>query len=290
MATAPIALDLAPAAAADLALVLTAVGVSHEVRRGSAGTEIWVAEQDLSRAIAELRRYLRENPAPPPAPPPPPRHPHAAWGALAYATVLMATSAAVLYGFADRNWVARGVLDAGLLRQGEWWRVFTALTLHADAKHLLANLLFGVLFAYPAAQFLGVGVAWLAIVLCGGIAYALDALLSPATHTVLGASTAVFVALGLASAFAWQRRGRAGVTRMQRAAPLVAGLALLAYTGAGGERTDLLAHVLGFATGALGGLALSRVSLPPPGSGRLQPWCAAVAAAILASSWAVALR
>ena len=45
--------------------------------------------------------------------------------------------------------------------RGEWWRAFTALTLHADAGHLMANLLFGVLFAYPAAQLVGVGVAWL---------------------------------------------------------------------------------------------------------------------------------
>ncbi len=289
MPTRPIALDLTEQAAAELGLVLTAVGVHHELQRGDAGAEIWVDEADWARAVAELRGYLGEKRRVPPPPRALPRHRHAAWGAVAYAFALMSVSAAALYGFAGRNWVGRGVLETDLLLRGEWWRAFTALTLHADAAHLFANLLFGVLFAYPAAQLLGVGVAWLAIVLGGGLAYALDALLAPSGHSVLGASTAVFVALGLVSSFSWRRRAWAALTRMQRAAPLVAGVALLAFTGAGGERTDLLAHLLGFAVGGLAGLALAHVPLPAPGDDRPQWWAATTAVAILCVSWAVAL-
>jgi len=285
----PLALDLTQTAAAEFALVLTAVGIRHELRTGDAGAEIWVDDQERPRAVDELRRYFGENRHLPPPPRPLPRHPHAAWGAAAYAVTLMSVSAAALYGLAGRNWVGRGVLEADLLLRGEWWRAFTALTLHADAGHLFANLLFGVLFAYPAAQLVGVGVAWLAIVLGGGLAYALDALIAPSGHSVLGASTAVFVALGLVSSFSWRRRTSIALTRMQRAAPLVAGIALLAFTGAGGERTDLLAHLLGFAVGALSGLVLARLPLPAPGDDRPQHWAAAMAAAVLFASWAMAL-
>ena len=126
-------------------------------------------------------------------------------------------------------------------------------------------------------------------VLGGGLAYALDAWLSPAGHSVLGASTAVFVALGLASAFTWRRRAWSVLTRMQRAAPLVAGVALLAFTGAGGERTDLLAHLFGFAVGAIAGSALSLIRLPAPGDDRPQWWAAGVAAMVLCAAWAMAL-
>lgn len=285
----PLALDLTEQAAAEIALVLAAVGIVHELQRGDAGTEIWVDDRDHARAVEELRRYLGENPRPPAPPRALPRYPHAGWGAVAYALVLMSVSAAALYGFAGRNWVSRGVLETDLLLRGEWWRAFTALTLHGDAAHLFANLLFGVLFAYPAAQLLGVGVAWLAIVLGAGLAYALDAVLSPPGHSVLGASTAVFVALGLASSFSWRRRAWAALTRMQRAAPLVAGLALLAFTGAGGERTDLLAHLLGFAVGVVSGAVLSHTTLPRPQDGRPQGWAAAAATGILVLAWARAL-
>lgn len=285
----PLALDLSEQAAAELGLVLTAVGIHYELQRGDAGTEIWVDEPDRPRAASELHRYLGENRRVAPPQRALPRHPHAAWGAAAYAATLMSVSAAALYGFGARNWTARGVLEADLFMRGEWWRAFTALTLHADAAHLFANLLFGVVFAYPAAQLLGVGVAWLAILLCSGLAYALDAWLAPSGHSVLGASTAVFVALGLASSFSWRWRTSAALTRMQRAAPLVAGVALLAFTGAGGERTDLLAHLLGFATGTLAGPVLARLPLPAPGHSRPQWWAGAVTAAILGLSWGMAL-
>lgn len=289
LAASPLALDLTEQAAAEFALLLAAVGIAHELRSGDAGTEIWVDEHERPRAVAELRRYCGENRRLLPPPRPLPTHPHAAWGAAAYAVTLMGVSAAALYGLAGRNWVSRGVLEADLLLRGEWWRAFTALTLHADAGHLFANLLFGVLFAYPAAQLVGVGVAWLAIVLGGGLAYALDAWLAPSGHSVLGASTAVFVALGLASSFAWRRRAWVALSRMQRAAPLIAGVALLAFTGAGGERTDLLAHLLGFAVGVLAGLTLSRIRLPAPGNDRPQWLAAAAASIILCASWAMAL-
>lgn len=285
----PLALDLSEQAAAELGLVLTAVGIRHELNDGAAGSELWVDERDWARAATELRDYLGEKHRAPRPPRALPRYPHAAWGAVVYAATLMSVSAAALYGFGGRSWTARGVLDADLFLRGEWWRVFTALTLHADAGHLFANLFFGVLFAYPAAQLLGVGVAWLAIVICGGFAYAVDAWLAPSGHSVLGASTAVFVALGLASAYSWRWRTSAALTRMQRAAPLVAGVALLAFTGAGGERTDLLAHLLGFSTGVLAGLALARLPLPAAGENRPQWWAAATAAGTLGLSWGVAL-
>jgi rhomboid protease GluP len=275
--------------ARDWSLVLHAVGVRHELLSTASGGELWIAPEDHARAAREIERYLRENHGQPVAPVSWPKYRHALWGVMSYAAVLIAVTAAALYRVGGRNWVSRGVLEIGLIDRGEWWRAFTALTLHADLEHLLANLAFGVLFAYPASQFVGVGVAWLAIVLAAGAANAIDMILHPPTHSVLGASTAVFAALGLASAFSWRRRASALLTWMQRASPLVAGVALLAFTGVGGERTDVLAHVLGFLTGVGAGYALAHAPLPAPGRGRPQWLAAAATLVLLATAWGAAL-
>ena len=285
----PVAVGLPPHVAADWALVLAAVGIVHEVRSAAGGDELWVDEDRLEAARRELSRYLHENRPPPEARLAWPRYPHSLAGIVAYAVVLLAVTGAALERAGGANWVNLGVLDAGFAARGEWWRPVTALTLHADLPHLLANLAFGALFAWPAGQILGPGIAWLLIVLGAAGAYALDALLHPPTHSLLGASTAVFTALGLTAAVAWRRRATHRVTPMQRAAPLIAGVALLAFTGMGGERTDVLAHVLGFAAGAaIGALG---AGLPWPAPGRRGPqWAAGAAAlALVAAAWAAAL-
>ena len=152
----------------------------------------------------------------------------------------------------------------------------TALTLHADLPHLLSNLVFGALFGYPAARLFGPGVAWFLILAGAGLAYGIDALLHPPQHYLLGASTAVFTALGLIAAYGWRRHLRDWTPWMRNASPLLAGLALLAFTGTGGENTDILAHFAGFAVGtALGALCAGcrcRRRAGPASSGRGARW------------------
>ena len=57
-----------------------------------------------------------------------------------------------------REFVERGVADDVAIRHGEWWRTFTALTLHGNTEHLVANLSLAVfVFAFVLWRF-GVGV------------------------------------------------------------------------------------------------------------------------------------
>ncbi len=167
--------------------------------------------------------------------------------------------------------------------------MLTALTLHGDLLHLLSNLAFGALFGYPAARLFGPGVAWLLVLVGGGVAYGLDALLHPPQHFLLGASTAVFTALGLIAAYGWRRHMRNWSPWMRRTAPLIGGVALLAFTGTGGENTDVLAHLAGFVVGCAMGALAARVRLPAPGRSGVQ-WAAGLAAvALLAIAWGFAL-
>jgi rhomboid protease GluP len=284
-----LAAGLSVAAARDRALVLEAIGISCSLRTTVTGHELWVATEDEPRARAEIDRFLEENPRRSPPPTALPVYRHALWGVSGYALVLILVMAAALYRVADRSWVSRGILETGSLAGSDWWRVFTALTLHADLGHLLANLAFGILFAYPASQLVGVGVAWLAIVLGAGAANAVDILLHPPGHTALGASTAVFVALGLTSAFSWRRRATGLLTPMQRAAPLVAGIALLAFTGSAGEQTDVQAHLAGFVIGLGVGTALAHLRLPAPGRPAPQWLAGGLALTALLVAWIAAL-
>jgi MYXO-CTERM domain-containing protein len=108
-------------------------------------------------------------------------------------------------------------------------------------------------------------------------------MLQPAAHSSVGASTAVFATLGLLAAYAWRRRRDEGDRWAYRWAPLVAGVILLGFTGAGGERTDVLAHLTGFAAGLLAGVAHAALRVP---RGRAVQATSGIAAlAVLALAW-----
>lgn len=274
---------------ADWALVLHAAGIAHAVRHEAGGASLWVAPEDHAQAVAQLAQYLHENRASARPASSWPMHRHAAWASLAYLAVLALVAVAQLAELGGRDWVERGILDAGFLQRGEWWRAVTALTLHSGPLHLLANAVFGAVFVYAAAQVFGTGLALLLILVGAGLANALDALVHPPNHLLLGASTAVFVALGLVVAYLWRRRARPWSSARQRAAPVVAGLALLALTGTAGENTDVIAHLAGFGVGLAIGAAAAGLRLPPPGRSRPQWHAAAAAAALLALAWIAAL-
>ena len=110
------------------------------------------------------------------------------------------------------------------------------------------------------------------------------------THTAIGASTALFGALGILTAHARRVWGLQLRTGLRRWAPLGAGVMLLAYLGFGGDRTDVGAHVAGFAVGGVLGLGFA---LAGPAC-RREPWpsalYAAVAGCLLALAWTLALQ
>jgi membrane associated rhomboid family serine protease len=111
----------------------------------------------------------------------------------------------------------------------------------------------------------------------------------PPTHSAIGASTAVFATLGLLAAYSWRRRTGRSARWPYRWAPLIAAVALLALLGAGGEHTDVLAHLTGFFAGTLLGALYGGLSLPLPGRAPLQLLAGASALAAIAGAWAWAL-
>jgi rhomboid protease GluP len=243
-------------------LVLLAVGIEGRVVLAAPGEfHLQVASADAAYAARHLLQYESENRPPPPPPPPAPLYPYAWLGCLVYAAVLLGVTWLLSNGVGRLDAFELGELDATRVQAGQWWRAWTALTLHADGPHLAANLAAGVWFGYLAARQMGVGTAWLLTVGAAAIANLLEGLRAPAGHVSIGASTAVFAALGALAAFSWRQQLPRPQRWARRWAPLIAGVILLGWTGSAGEQTDLVAHLGGFAVGALLGasVALPRV-------------------------------
>ncbi len=270
-------------------LVLTAVGIPGQLAFDGQCL-IEVAAADAASAQAHLRQYEQENPPPPPPPPAPRLHPHAWIGCVLYVAVLMGVAYAVAGGMVRLDAFDLGELDAARVQGGQWWRAWTALTLHLDGPHLAANLLAGVWFGYLAARQLGGGLAWFLIVSGAALANLLAGLYGPPEHRAVGASTAVFAALGLMSAYSWRERLRWPQRWARRWGPLVAGVVLLGWTGSAGEGTDLVGHLSGFIVGVVLGAAVAvpRVQIQV---NRVPQWLTGAAAlASVAFAWFCALR
>lgn len=271
-----------------LALVLAAMGIASRLERGVEGVALWTAAADAAAARRQLAAYEREN-APRPVRSTPLRPGREAWhGAVAYALLLLLIFGAQRRDLWSLGWLDAGAALAGPIQAGDWWRTVTALTLHVDHGHLLGNLLAGAVIGTLAAQLLGQGLAWLAILLAGAVGNLAAALLHAPDHAAIGASTAVFAALGIVSAYTRQRRWLERHLRLRRLAPLGAGVLLLANLGFGGERTDVGAHLTGFAAGLTVGWALARWSEFVPRSQRAQRVYGGLIVALIAVAWGLA--
>jgi membrane associated rhomboid family serine protease len=275
------------ASCAERAFVLTAVGIEHEMSESTDGFSLWVDPANAQIAHSHLLQYQQETRRPPPAAPAPARPFYArAWtGSAAYALVLLGVAVAISRGWGRLDAFEAGELNAGLVRQGQWWRAWTALTLHLDPAHIAANLLAGAWFGYLAGKLLGPGTAWALVVLGAGAANWLEALLAAADHRAVGASTAVFTALGLLSAYSWRERHLLSQRPTQRYGPLFAGVILLGWLGTSGEHTDVMAHLLGFLVGCLLGALIALEPLQRRWR-RLPQWVGGVVAlGVLGLAW-----
>lgn len=284
------------------ALVLQAMGLPHGTLQVDDSFVVVAREDVAARAREEIVRYERENVGWPP------REAHVQPISQGiHAAIVYCGLVALVYILQHRDmygldWTKLGEADAGRIRAGEWWRAMTALSLHVDLPHAAGNMVFGAAFGVVLAQSIGVGLAWWGFLLAGTIGNLLNAWFQSPAHRSIGASTAVFGALGLQVAFEWMRRKQLRYAGWRRWAPLVMGLGLLGWLGTGGasiddpkafdkalDTVDVMAHVFGFVAGALMGIALG-LRERPIGIGPIGQVVLSVTAAVaLAGAWSLAL-
>jgi membrane associated rhomboid family serine protease len=277
--------------AMDWSLVLVSQGIETWIERETE-TGRWllvVPEAEQARAVEALQSYQLENRWPP-------------WrrelpgvglvfdlrciGVLLFLALLF-----VLEGLDSRVFATGGAMDNRLVHAGEWWRIFTAVTLHADVAHLAANLSTGLVLLGLVMGAYGYGLGLLLSYLSGVAGFLGGCLLLPESYRSLGASGMLLGALGLLGS-QWVGYMRHGFTTKEVAVRgVLSACLLLVLLGFGsGGNTDVLAHVTGFAAGLiLGGIVslLPRSVVEGVWANRL---ALLVTLVLVLGSWAIGLR
>ena len=277
------------------ALVLSSAGIPSRVVRVPRGFALQVHRGNAERAEAELRAYAEEDAEREAARAAfVPLARHDVMGPAPLAVALLVSLAMLLFYHVtgpsrpDVVWFTEGSAHAQWMRAGQLWRAVTALTLHADFVHLAANALFGTFFLAAVGRSLGSGVGFALVLLAGTIGNLLNAFLRSGPHLSIGASTAVFGAVGVLSGFGIARRAQRGDRWRFVLAPFAGGLGVLAMIGTGEGRVDVFAHLFGLLAGVGVGL-VAGLSVARPPRAWIQVAAFAAGCAALLWSWQLAL-
>jgi membrane associated rhomboid family serine protease len=257
------------AQADDWALALSAEGIAARISREVRGYAVWVSDDVGRRADILLRAYEAEN-----APDEQPQIPTTIeTTGLAPINAALATTTAMICFYVVTGprepgsfWFESGSADAARILAGEVWRCATALSLHADLAHLMGNVIFGTFFLAALGRSLGPGVALALALLAGVGGNFVNAAVRSSIHISVGASTAVFGAVGVLSGFGVVRRWQRGEGWRRVGVPLMGGLGLLAMLGSAGDRVDIWAHLFGLAFGVPLGAGAGLLTRKPPGA------------------------
>ena len=288
-------------AARERGLVVAAMDLPYWIEREDGAWVLFVEENARGQAAAALAEFEAEEQARVHVQKPEPL----VIPKLALALTLVAM--VIFYRMqtgANPVLIKRGVAVDARILHGEWWRCFTALTLHGSVEHLVSNLGLAVFaFAFAFSRF-GTGAGLLGTVLGGAMGNLLNAFAHAAKpHVSLGSSTALFASLGLLAGgeLAARLMHRATRTGWQLLVPVGAGLAFLSlYGGAGSNRdgtpimdtgnVDLMAHLFGLVAGVVLGSVLFAAGLRRGARAWVQAVCGGAVIVVLAAAWMAASR
>lgn len=285
--------DLPPGRADLWALVLEARGIPFRLERCSGTMQLVVPACFLDTAVEELCLFEEENRDWPPDPPA-----TAPFAENTLSTISIMLLLAVFHnlvrlelwlpGKLPPDWLAIGSADSEKILNGQWWRLVTALTLHVNYLHLLGNLAIGGIFIVFLCRYLGSGLAWAMLISSGVMGNLGNALLQPVNHDSIGSSTLVFGAVGLLAML--NITGRRHLSWKHWFLPFAGAVALLAFLGTEGEHTDLGAHMCGFVSGVVLGLAVGCFVGKWGRPGRLPDLMLSLfSAGVVATAWLTAL-
>jgi len=267
-------------------LVLSSSGIAYRVIKGETGWEIWVEEENSTIALDSIKQYFRENADT--------DHPalvdadasgyQKTFSGIWTAAVLVLCHLIFLTGKNHQVLIRAYGASADLILKGEFFRTITALMLHADVVHLAGNVVGIAIFGTAVGSIMGWGVGWLMILSAGIIGNFANAILIQSGHISIGASTAIFGAVGILSAHQFVKKIRLAVGgRIKAWLPLAGGLALLGFLGAG-KHTDITAHLFGFLAGSILGFVYAlRFNRKASIAG--QKYCAGIFWAVLLLAW-----
>ena len=275
--------------ALDWSLVLVSQGIESTIEPVPE-TDRWqliVAGSQSQRAIQVLRQYRVENPSPA-------WRQHLDWNGLIFdwrnvAWFLLLALIFALDASHHLTLTKAGVMDSQAVWSGQWWRLFTAVTLHRDLPHLASNLTVGILLLGLAMGSFGSGMGLLAAYLAGVGGNVAGLFLYAGRHMSLGASGMVFGALGLLSGQTIGLLLGGLSSRGLAARGLMSGFLFLILFGFNPD-SDVIAHLGGFCSGALFGGVLSLLANRLAENTLVNRLAELVCAGLVMLSWWAALR
>ena len=240
-------------------LVLRAADIPSEIEFEKHSWVIKVSPIHEKKALREIAEYMEENSDWPPYRPKK-KVPLPVLTKYQPPTILMMGALIIFYvitgpSATGSDWFLQGAVSGKqIFDHGQWYRLVTGLTLHADIVHLVGNVIIGGVLVHFLCRLLGHGLGWFLILASGTLGNFINILLHGNTHNSVGFSTAIFGTIGILSGY--QAASKKSAALKEILLPLAAGAGLLAFLGTGGARTDLGAHFFGLLTGAVLGALL----------------------------------
>jgi rhomboid protease GluP len=270
----------------DWSLVLISQGIECTIDycEESGGWGLLIALPEQERALQAIHAYRLEN-----------RHWHWRqpvfepgiffdWASVGWVLVLVIF---FWVGNLRPQFETAGIMDSVAVGHGEWYRVFTAVWLHADTGHLAANATLGVILLGLTMGFYGTGMGLLAAYLAGAGGNLLSWWLAEA-HRSLGASGMVMGCLGLLAAQSLSLRRRTSQASKYILSGIIGGLMMFLLLGVT-PGTDIRAHLGGFLGGLLIGAGLALIPRLPQRPG-LNLASALLFTTLVLVPWALAIR
>ena len=238
-------------------LVLESQGIKVDFIRNETDFDLLIDEKDVDSAINAITKFHRENlklndqnemdlfsmPL--------------EKSVMIFAVlVLTAIYSGSVYADNQRKIIMEYGASALYILNGEYYRIVTALMLHAGVEHLAGNIAGLLTFGIPVCTMAGSGAGLLLLIVSGAAGNLVNAYMYRTAHLSIGASTSVMGAAGILVAFQTIKKFRISGITPRIIIPIGAGAALLGMLS-GGKNTDISAHFFGFIAGLVLGLIFS---------------------------------
>ncbi len=272
--------------AMDWSLVLVSQGIDTAIENLEGAWSLVLPARDYHQALKALQQYRRENRGWPWRQTLTWPHTHFDWAVLGWAGVLIFSHWLVSE---HGDWRAAGVMEASAVLSGQWWRIFTAMTLHADVAHLATNLSIGIVLLGLAMGRYGTGMGLSAAYLAGAAGNLASLWLNVKPFQGLGASGMVMGGLGLLAAQTLPRRGDPQRPAKHLLGGVVAGFMLFVLFGLA-PGTDIVAHFGGFLAGLLLGGVLVRAPVAILQNPKVLILSVSLLTTLIVLTWRLALK
>jgi len=234
-------------------LVLSATGIEYQIEETLSGFEILTEESCTKDSLSAVRLYLDENMK---------YHTvkttfadkfHTTYSGLFSAFLLFIIHWQVSAKLNPDVYTNAFGSSASKILGGEYFRCATSLFLHGSDLHLIGNMAGIIIFGTSVCSITGSGLGWCMIIASGFLGNYFNACFYESLHISIGASTAVFGAIGILAGqrvfFHLEENG----LKVTSLIPIGAGLALLALLGSS-PNSDFMAHFFGYIAGIIAGV------------------------------------